>query len=237
MSRCYLSRMDVIGYSNIYRADPQGVYKILKPIIENLNRDLSRYNETTETDNGLHFHQMYGDTLDISFKAGNNDEARFLALIDITCCIQNKLMDAGLMVRGAIVCDDLVDNDLMFTGLAMVRAAEMEKNAESPLLILGDDAIKMLKSATCLLFPNEKDQHTYLNQTLYNDDKLDCLHHIPYVIPYKASIDEKTMQACIDHIRDVSMSHISNERNRETAQLMLNGLQNYHNHFFPPRSG
>lgn len=228
--------MDVVGYSNIYRANPQGVCKILKPIIENLNLELSRYNEATETDNGLHFHQMYGDTLDISFEAGSNDEARFMALIDVTCCIQNKLMNAGLMVRGAIVCDDLVDNDLMFTGLAMVRAAEMEKGAESPLLILGDDAIKMLESSACFLFPNEKDQQTYLNQTLYNNDKLDCLHHIPYVIPYEVSMDEKTMQARIDRIRDVSMNNILNEVNRKTAQLMLNGLQKYHDHFFPPRN-
>ena len=101
--------MDVVGYSNIYRADPKGIINILKPIVKRLKSELKGYNKATGTNNGMRFHQMYGDTLDISFKTGDNDEIRFLALLDITCMVQKELMKAGLMVRGAILCDDLID--------------------------------------------------------------------------------------------------------------------------------
>ena len=165
MSRCFLSRMDVVGYSNIYRADPKGIINILKPIVKRLESELKGYNKATGTNNGMRFHQMYGDTLDISFKTGDNDEIRFLALLDITCMVQKELMKAGLMVRGAILCDDLIDDKFVFTGMAMVEAASMERNVDSPHLILREDAIEMLKSSIPILFPNKKDQRTYLEQT------------------------------------------------------------------------
>lgn len=227
MSRCFLSRMDVVGYSNIYRADPKGIINILKPIVKRLESELKGYNKATGTNNGMRFHQMYGDTLDISFKTGDNDEIRFLALLDITCMVQKELMKAGLMVRGAILCDDLIDDKFVFTGMAMVEAASMERNVDSPHLILREDAIEMLKSSIPILFPNKKDQKTYLEQTIYEGNKLDCFRHIPYVIPYSMDNDAKTVEACIMRIENISMNNISDERSRKKAQEMTKGLEKY----------
>ena len=53
MSRCFLSRMDVVGYSNIYRADPRGIINILKPIVKRLESELKGYNKATGTNNGI----------------------------------------------------------------------------------------------------------------------------------------------------------------------------------------
>ena len=50
------------------------------------------------------------------------------------------------MVRGAIMCDDLIDNDLIFTGMAMVKAAAMERESKSPFLILENEIIEVLKN-------------------------------------------------------------------------------------------
>lgn len=227
MSRCFLSRMDVVGYSNIYRKDPKGVIKILKPIVKRLESELKGYNKATGTKNGIKFHQMYGDTLDISFETGENDEIRFLALLDVTCMVQRELMKAGLMVRGAILRDDLIYDKLVFTGMAMVEAASIEKNADSPHLILREDAIEMLHSSVSILFPNEKDQKAYLEQTLYEGNKLDCFRHIPYVIPYFGEMDAKTVDVCIERIEDVSLNNLPDEGSRETAQKMMEGLKKY----------
>jgi hypothetical protein len=219
--------MDVIGYSNIYRADPRGAINILKPIVKRLELQLKGYNKATSTNKRIKFHQMYGDTLDISFEAGDNDEIRFLGLLDITCMVQKELMKAGLMVRGAILCDDLIDDKHVFTGMAMVEAASMERNADSPHLILSEDAVKMLVSSIPILFPNEKDQEKYLEQTLYEGKKLDCFHHVPHVIPYPTDDDAKTVDACIERIKGVSVKNLPDERSRETAEEMIKGLEKY----------
>ncbi len=230
MSECFLSRLDVIGYSNIYRADPEGMNRILEPIVKRLKSELSRYNKASGINNGLRFHQMYGDTLDISFETGENDDVRFLALLDVTCMIQTKLTKAGLMVRGAIVRGDLIDNPRIFTGIAMVEAATIEKDVDSPHLRLDPNAIEMLGSSVHLLFPNTEDQRTYLQQTVYDDDKLDFLHHVPYVIPYDADGDESALQASIAHIEEVSMRNIVDEKSLKTSETMLKGLKRYCKH-------
>lgn len=227
MSECFLSRMDIVGYSNIYRADPKGMNRILEPIVKRLKSELSRYNKASGTNNGLRFHQMYGDTLDISFEIGENDEVRFLALLDVTCMIQMELTRAGLMVRGSIVRGDLIDNPRVFTGMAMVEAAAMEKDTDSPHLRLDSDAIEMLESSVRLLFPNTKDQKIYLQQTIYDDDKLDFFHHIPYVIPYDTNGDESTLLACVARIEEVSMKNIVDEKSQKTSKTMLKGLRRY----------
>ena len=227
MSRCFLSRMDVVGYSNIYRADPKSVNKMLGTIVKKLKKELSRYNRAAGVNNGLRFHQMYGDTLDISFETGINDEIHFLALMDVTCMIQKELMKSGLMVRGAVLCDDLIDNKLIFTGMAMVEAAALEKELDSPHLVLREEAVEMLKMSAPLLFPNKKDQEKYLEQTLYDNNKLDCFCHVPYVIHYPVEDDIETLQKCTDCIRNVSLSNIRDERSLETAQRLLIGLKDY----------
>lgn len=233
MSRCYLSRMDVVGYSNIYRSNPQGVNDALEPIIQRLDSELSGYNRTTGTDNGLRFHQMYGDTLDISFETGSNDEVRFLALLDVTCMVQEQLMMKGRMVRGAIVCDDLIDSELVFTGMAMVEAARLEKKTKSPHLILGDDTIDMLRRSTGILFPNEKDRTAYIDSTLYERNKLDCFRHPSRVIPYEAQITGDSVRACIDRIERVSRNNTPDGESLRSADTMLNGLRRYCQECFP----
>ncbi len=227
MSRCYLSRMDVIGFSNIYNADPQKINNILGPIIRDLNSELSRYNLATGIENGLVFHKMYGDTIDIWFEAGNNDKVRFLALVDITCMVQRKLMGEGLMVRGAIVCDDLIDTELAFTGMAMVQAAKLEKGMDSPHLRFADDALEMLERSAEILFANEKDREAYIDSTVYEEDKLDCLRHPPYVIPYEMGITEESVRACIDKIENISLCNAPDDGSLDKANQMLDGLKRY----------
>ena len=227
MSRCFLSRMDVVGYSSIYRNDPEAVYVIIESIVNRLRSELSGFNNASGMDNGLRFHQMYGDTIDISFEAGDNDEVRFLALVDVTCMIQRELMDAGLMVRGAILCDDLIDNDLVFTGMAMVEAAMLEKEADSPHLFLRQDAIDELEASIKILFPNDGDQKSYMDQTLYEGNKLDFIRHVPWVIPYSFDNGMEKLQACTSLIEDTSISSVSDERGLETSQRMLEGLRRY----------
>ena len=92
------------------------------------------------------------------------DGIHLLALLDVTSLIQRQIMESGLMVRGAIVCDDLIDNDLIFTGMAMVKAAAMERESKSPFLILENETIEVLKKSIAILYPNKKDRERCLKR-------------------------------------------------------------------------
>ena len=137
-----------------------------------------------------------------------DDGIHLLALLDVTGLTQRQIMESGLMVRGAIVCDDLIDNDLIFTGMAMVKAAAMERESKSPFLILENETIEVLKKSIAILYPNKNNRERCLNQTLYDGNKLDCLLHMPFAIMYSTCNDDSKIRKCIDHIIDVSMNNL-----------------------------
>lgn len=143
----FLARIDILALSKLSDTS-ENVFDTLKELVHSSNDQIKRLNAILGTGLKLEIHPMYGDTIDVYFRAGEYDSDMILMLLEVMAKIQMIALKHRLLTKGAIVKGKLIVDDEIFTGNAMVIAKKLEDDCKHSFIVISEDVVELVKNAT-----------------------------------------------------------------------------------------
>ena len=162
---CYF---DILGFSDIVNGKALSSNDI-KSLFDEIAIIICEYAQ--DNISILHF----SDSFAISIRHRNNAPTQLKITIDIL----EKLLEYGLLVRGAIVFGEILHYETNIFGPALIKAVEMEKKAKYPRLIL-DESLDELPLPT--IGNGSITYRQYFNVNAFvKTDPLDKIFYIDFI--------------------------------------------------------
>ena len=173
----YLCYIDILGFSNII-CNPDNKY-----YLRNLNffrKAINILKKIPKKQDMLLQKQTVTQFSDCVVISCNNDILSLSMMIDRIREVQNKLLEGGLLTRGAITKGNIYHNQRYIIGPALVYAVQLEKIAQTPRVIIHDDILQDIIDSEVINFKIDKDDDGkyYVKYIDYwcNDDSPGFLH-------------------------------------------------------------
>ena len=157
-----------------------GLYRALKSIGEAMTFTVGQSLNTTKKVT------QFSDSIVVSYKL-DEESALFDMLYDIYL-LQINLIQRGVLVRGAITAGKLIHDDKLVFGPALNEAAEFEKLAMYPRVILNQEIIELGKSRHAIHHSSADEEKSIMS--LLNRD-LDGMFYIDYFKVSPGEFDEE----------------------------------------------
>jgi hypothetical protein len=130
----YCLFFDVLGFKNKVRIhDPKGIHDVLQEIRTSHNYR-ETYGENLFSSRKV---TQFSDNLVVSYLKG--DFVGWMSIISDVFYLQLSLIKHGFLIRGSVTVGELFHNDQFCFGPALIEAAELEKSALYPRVILTDE--------------------------------------------------------------------------------------------------
>lgn len=130
----YCLFFDVLGFKNkIRKHDPKSIHAVLQAIMTSHNYR-ETYGENLFSSRKV---TQFSDNLVVSYLKG--DFVGWMNIISDVFRLQLSLIEHGFLIRGSVTVGELFHNDQFCFGPALIEAAELEKSALYPRVVLTDE--------------------------------------------------------------------------------------------------
>lgn len=168
--------------SSFRKLDVAGIHSALRAIDRTIKHSDPSFGGVAKSSKQV---TQFSDSVVVSYLMGERS-AVFDMLYDISF-LQIELIQRGVLVRGAITIGQLFHDDNTIFGPALVEAAELEKLALYPRVILHQEVIDKGKRNHALHHASD-DEEKYIRAFLAQD--LDGMYFIDYFKPDPGLFDE-----------------------------------------------
>ena len=181
---CIHARIDIVAFSELSKVHSgSDVCDSIKEITSNANASIRRAIISGGKDFKLENASYYGDSIDIFFKNGKNDTSLLLILLDVVADAQRMALNLGFLIRGAIVKGRLHKTEEGLSGHSMIEAHEIEKECQTPCVIITEEVMSILDEAAREKFRQEEDITDFKKNIVIDGHNLNYIEANPLGLP------------------------------------------------------